>query len=50
MRLNGGRFFGFLAKNNAIENFWLCSNCAAHYTLRQIEGRVEVVPRERKTA
>jgi hypothetical protein len=50
MRLNGGRFFGFVAKNNAIENFWLCSNCAAHYTLRQIEGRVEVVPRERKTA
>jgi hypothetical protein len=48
--MNGGRFFGFLGENKAIENFWLCSHCAAHYTLRQIEGRVELLLREKKTA
>ncbi len=50
MRMNGGRFFGFPAKNKAIENFWLCSNCARYFTLRQIEGRVELLQRDRKTA
>jgi hypothetical protein len=50
IRMNGGRFFGFLGENKAIENFWLCSHCAAHYTLRQIEGRVELLLREKKTA
>jgi hypothetical protein len=55
MRLDGGRFFGFHAKNlNAkhtkFENFWLCANCAKSFTLRQVEGKVELQPRERKTA
>jgi hypothetical protein len=55
MRLDGGRFFGFQTKtvdpqNKAIENFWLCSNCAKNFTLRQIEDRVELLPRARKTA
>jgi hypothetical protein len=50
MRLDGGRFFGFHGKDKAIENFWLCGTCSKHFTLRQIEGRVELSHRERKTA
>lgn len=55
MRLDGGRFFGFhtkdpQAKHKTIENFWLCANCAKSYTLRQVEGKVELQLRERKTA
>jgi hypothetical protein len=51
MRLDGGRFFGFPQPNNkAVENFWLCGNCSKQFTLKQIEGRVEVLHRERKTA
>jgi hypothetical protein len=50
MRLDGGRFFGFPQPNKAIENFWLCGNCSKYFTLRQIEGRVEILQRERKTA
>jgi len=50
MRMEGGRFFGFLTKDNAIENFWLCSYCATYYTLRQIEGRVELLWKDKKTA
>jgi hypothetical protein len=50
MRLDGGRFFGFPGKDKLIENFWLCSVCSKHFTLRQIEGRIEVSERERKTA
>jgi hypothetical protein len=55
MRLDGGRFFGFHtkdphAKHKTIENFWLCATCAKSYTLRQIEGNVELRPRDRKTA
>jgi hypothetical protein len=50
MRLDGGRFFGFPGKNNTIENFWLCVKCARQFTLRQVEGHVEVLRRERKTA
>ena len=50
MRLDGGRFFGFPSSDKAIENFWLCSNCAKNFTLRQSDGQVELVPRDRKTA
>ena len=48
MRLDGGRFFGFPGKDKAIENFWLCSSCSKEFTLRNIEGQVEVKIRERK--
>jgi hypothetical protein len=48
MRLDGGRFFGFHGKDKAIENFWLCGVCSKNFTLRQIEGRVELLHRERK--
>jgi hypothetical protein len=55
MRMDGGRFFGFhtknlTAKDKAIENFWLCSNCAKSFTLRQVEGQVELLRRDRKSA
>jgi len=55
MRLDGGRFFGFYtkksdAKHKAVENFWLCANCAKSFILRQVEGEVELHSRERKTA
>jgi len=55
MRMDGGRFFGFHTntqnkKSAALENFWLCSKCARSYTLRQVEGRVELLSRERKSA
>jgi hypothetical protein len=50
MRLDGGKFFGFPGKNNAIEHFWLCGKCAQHFTLRLIEGRVEMLRRDRKSA
>jgi hypothetical protein len=55
MRLDGGRFFGFHTKNHGakhtkFENFWLCANCARSFTLRQVEGKVELQARERKTA
>jgi hypothetical protein len=55
MRMDGGRFFGFHTKTRdtksaALENFWLCSNCARSYTLRQVEGRIELLSRERKSA
>jgi len=55
MRLDGGRFFGFHTKNpdekyTKFENFWLCANCARSFTLRQVEGKVELHLRERKTA
>jgi hypothetical protein len=48
MRMDGGRFFGFPGKDKAIENFWLCGICSKQFTLRQIDGSVEVLPRERK--
>lgn len=55
MRMDGGRFFGFhtkdqQAKHKAIENFWLCANCAKSFTLLQVEGNVELRLRDRKTA
>jgi hypothetical protein len=55
MRLDGGRFFGFhtfnfRTRNKALENFWLCSSCAKIFTLRLVEGQVELRPRERKLA
>jgi len=55
MRLDGGRFFGFhtrhsRAKHKAIENFWLCANCAKSFTLRQVKGEVELRVRDRKSA
>jgi hypothetical protein len=50
MRLDGGRFFGFPTSRMAIEHFWLCAVCSKSYTLKQIEGKVELVPRQRKTA
>jgi hypothetical protein len=55
MRLDGGRFFGFPTKrletkSKSFENFWLCASCAKSFTLRQVEGRVEVQVRDRRTA
>lgn len=50
MRMDGGRFFGFPTKNKTIEHFWLCGNCSKHFTLRQVEGEVELQQRTRKTA
>jgi hypothetical protein len=56
MRLDGGRFFGFPARHprakqhKTIENFWLCANCAKRFTLRQVEGEVELRLRDRKSA
>lgn len=50
MRMDGGRFFGFPTENRNIENFWLCSKCAKNFTLRQIEGRIELTSRNRKIA
>jgi hypothetical protein len=50
MRMDGGRFFGFPTANKTVEHFWLCSNCAKNFTLRQIEGRVELLHRDRKIA
>jgi hypothetical protein len=51
MRMDGGRFFGFHTQNaSAIENFWLCANCAKSFTLRQVDGQVELLRRDRKTA
>jgi hypothetical protein len=53
--MDGGRFFGFhtknaSAKNRTIENFWLCASCAKSFTLKQMEGQVELLRRDRKTA
>jgi hypothetical protein len=50
MRLDGGRFFGFLTEKKSIENFWLCGVCARHFTLRQVEGRVQLLERKRNIA
>jgi hypothetical protein len=55
MRMEGGRFFGFHTiraetKIKLLENFWLCSNCAKSFTLRQVEGHVELISRIRKSA
>lgn len=50
MRMDGGRFFGFHTKSKNIENFWLCSSCSKSFTLRLIEGQIELVHRNRKTA
>ncbi|HZD95964.1 MAG TPA: hypothetical protein VE133_17010 [Candidatus Sulfotelmatobacter sp.] len=50
MRLDGGRFFGFPTPQKGIEHFWLCSNCSKQFTLRQKEGHVELLHRDRKTA
>ena len=55
MRLDGGRFFGFHNREKSgIEHFWLCTTCSREYTLKLIQGRVELTPREqrerRKTA
>jgi hypothetical protein len=50
IRMGVGRFYVFAGKDNATENFWLCGNCAVHFTLRQIEGRVELLRKDRKTA
>jgi hypothetical protein len=48
MRLDGGRFFGFPTRKNAIEHFWLCLSCSKDFTLRMSEGRVELVHRGHK--
>ena len=50
MRMDGGRFFGFPTESRNIENFWLCSSCAKNFTLRQIDGRIELTTRNRKIA
>jgi hypothetical protein len=48
MRLDGGRFFGFPTRKNAIEHFWLCLSCSKDFTLRMSEGRVQLVHRKHK--
>jgi len=50
MRLDGGRFYGFPTSGKAIEHFWLCSNCSKSFVLRQVEGRVELLRRDRPVA
>ena len=50
MRLDGGRFFGFPTTKKGIEHFWLCNSCSKKFTLRQIEGQVELQRRDRKIA
>jgi transposase-like protein len=51
LRLEGGRFYGFAAQDNKkIEHFWLCARCSRQFTLRQIEGRLELLPKDRKSA
>lgn len=50
MRMEGGRFFGFSTASKTIEHFWLCSKCSKNFTLRQIEGRVELLRRDHKVA
>ncbi|HMC31200.1 MAG TPA: hypothetical protein VKL99_10230 [Candidatus Angelobacter sp.] len=50
MRLDGGRFFGFPTSPKRIEHFWLCGNCSKLFTLRQIKGKVELLPRDRRIA
>jgi len=55
MRLDGGRFFGFHTKNvkakhATMENFWLCAKCAKSFTLREVEGNVKLLQRDRKSA
>jgi hypothetical protein len=50
MRMDGGRFFGFPTSQKTVEHFWLCSRCSKSYTLRQIEGKVELSRREHKVA
>jgi hypothetical protein len=47
MRLDGGRFFGFPAREKRrIEHFWLCSGCSKTYTLKMNEGQVELALRK----
>jgi hypothetical protein len=49
MRLDGGRFFGFPVRDKGtIEHFWLCAACSKHFTLKLIEGKVELVARHHK--
>lgn len=50
MRLEGGRFFGFHTSQKSIEHFWLCLDCSKVYTLKHLEGKVELVRRQRRTA
>ena len=50
MRLEGGRFFGFHTSEKSIEHFWLCLDCSKLYTLKHIEGKVELVTRQRRIA
>lgn len=50
MRLEGGRFFGFHTSRKSIEHFWLCLECSKAYTLKHIQGKVELVQRQRRIA
>lgn len=50
MRADGGRFYGFPTNGKTIEHFWLCGKCSKNFTLRQIEGRVELLRRDHKVA
>jgi hypothetical protein len=50
MRLEGGRFFGFHTSRTSIEHFWLCLDCSKLYTLKHLEGKVELVKRPRRIA
>jgi hypothetical protein len=50
MRMDGGRFFGFPTSPKSIEHFWLCNTCSKRFTLRLIEGQVELLRRDRKIA
>lgn len=45
MRLDGGRFFGFPTSKHRVEHFWLCVGCSKNYTLKQQEGKVELIAR-----
>lgn len=51
LRMEGGRFFGFhTSQKSSIEHFWLCLECSKLYTLKDIEGKIELVVRSRRIA
>jgi hypothetical protein len=50
MRLDGGRFYGFPTMGKTIEHFWLCSSCCKAFVLRHVEGRIELLRRDRRIA
>lgn len=50
IRLDGGKFFGFHTSAKSIEHFWLCASCSRVFTLKMMEGKVELLRRHKKTA